>query len=242
MPPRQKYNFYTATNGKEICVYTSLTSAGDSVIGFAKAKFKGFCTYSEAAACIISSGYSDFNVFDGENTYSKSIYEQGRGQQPCTLNINAMEYEPTKKDGTSEHENTTAQADLNSEQQDRIPIVYVDGSCIRNGASTSQAGFDLFWGDQHLWNCSQPLPQDSSATNNKAELAAAIKALQVARDHKLEQMIVYSDSKYVIKGVTEWIYKWKENGWKTAGGGGDVKNKDRRTLGLQEMKKLTSWR
>ena len=101
MPPRQKYIFYAVTNGKEIGVFTSWTSAGDSVIGFAKAKFKGFCTYSEAAACMLSSSYSDFNVFDGENTYSKSIYEQGRGQQPCTLNINAMEYEPTKKDGTS---------------------------------------------------------------------------------------------------------------------------------------------
>ena len=136
-----------------------------------------------------------------------------------------MEYEPTKKDGTSEHESATAQADLNSEQQDRIPRVYIDGCCIRNGASTSQTGFGLFWGDQHPWNFSQPLPQDSSATNNKAELAAAIKALQVARDHKLKQMIVYFDSNYLIQGVTEWINKWKENGWKTAGGD-DVKNKD----------------
>ena len=63
-----------AQNVKEIGVYTSWTSAGDSVIGFAKAKFKGFCTYSEAAVCMLSSGYSDFNVFDGENTYFKSIY------------------------------------------------------------------------------------------------------------------------------------------------------------------------
>ena len=38
-------------------------------------------------------------------------------------------------------------------------------------------------------------------------------------------MVVYSDSKYVIQGVTEWIYNWRENGWKTAGGD-DVKNKE----------------
>ena len=63
-PHRQKFNFYAVTNGKEIGKYTSWTQAGDSVLGFAKAKFKGFCTYSEAAACMSSSGYSDFNVYD----------------------------------------------------------------------------------------------------------------------------------------------------------------------------------
>ena len=74
----------------------------DSVIGFAKAKFKGFCIYSEAVACMASSCYLAFNVFDGKSTYSKSIYEQGRGQH-----INAMEYKLTKKDGTSKNEGGT---------------------------------------------------------------------------------------------------------------------------------------
>ena len=85
---RQKYNFYALTNGKEVGIYTSWTQAGDSVLGFAK----GFCTYSEAAACMSSSGYSDFNVFDGENTFSKSAYEQGRGHESCTLNTNTCTY------------------------------------------------------------------------------------------------------------------------------------------------------
>lgn len=221
---RQKYNYYAVTNGKEIGIYSSWTQAGDSVLGFAKAKFKGFCTYSEAAACMSSSGYSDFNVFDGENTYSRSAYEQSRGHRSCTLDTNTMEHESTEKDA-SENEGVDVQIDQNIEHQDTIPTVYIDGSCIRNGASTAQAGYGLFWGDQHPWNCSHLLPQDSAATNNKAELAAAIKALQVARDHNLERLIVYSDSNYVIQGVTEWIYKWNENGWKTAGGE-DVKNKD----------------
>ena len=85
-------------NGKEIGIYTSWTQAGDSVLGFAKAKFKGFCTYSEAAACMSASGYSDFNVFDGENTYSKSTYEQSRGHRLCTVNVNAGAQESTEKD------------------------------------------------------------------------------------------------------------------------------------------------
>ena len=63
---------------------------------------------------------------------------------------------------------------MNTEEQDTIPTVYIDGSCIRNGASTAQAGYGLFWGNEHPWNFSSPLPQDGAATNNKAELAAAI--------------------------------------------------------------------
>ena len=125
---------------------------------------------------------------------------------------------------TSENESTAIN---NIEQRANVYRVYIDGSCIRNGASTAQAGYGLYWGDQHPWNCSNPLPQDgtATATNNKAELAAAIKALHIARDHKLEQLIIYSDSNYVIQGITEWVNKWKENGWKTAGGE-DVKNKE----------------
>ena len=103
--------------------------------------------------------------------------------------------------------------------------MYIDGSCIRNGTSKALTSYWLFWGDKHPWNCSHPLPQDNTATNNKAELAAAVKAIQVAREHNLEKLIVYSDSNYVTQEVTEWIYKFKENGWKTASGE-DVKNKE----------------
>ena len=89
-----------------------------------------------------------------------------------------MEYESTVKDTFG-----------NVEHQDTIPTFTLMEAASGNGASTAQAGYGLFWGGQHPWNCSYPLPQESAVTNNKAELAAAIKALQVARDHYLEQLI-----------------------------------------------------
>ena len=223
-PHRQKFNFYAVTHGKEIGIYTSWTQAGDSVLGFAKAKFKGFCTYTEAAAAMSSAGYLDFYVFDGEATYSKTDYEQSRGCPVSAVNTDIADKDSTKKHA-SEIKDATVTIDSNSVVRDTTPTVYIDGSCIRNGASTAQAGYGLFWGDQHPWNCSHPLPLDSTATNNKAELAAAIKALQMAKEHNLESLMICSDSNYVIQGVTEWIHKWNENGWKTAGGE-DVKNKD----------------
>ena len=112
MPNNRQKNFYAVTHGKEIGIYTSWTQAGDSVIGFAKAKFKGFCTYSEAAACMSASGYSDFNVYDGETTFSKATYEQGRVQQSCTSNTNIMENDAAGN--VCENESTTVQIDISA--------------------------------------------------------------------------------------------------------------------------------
>ncbi len=50
-------------------------------------------------------------------------------------------------------------------------------------------------------------------TNNKMELTAAIRALEACSDKKLT---IYTDSEYVAKGMTEWIFNWQKKGWKTA--------------------------
>ena len=55
------------------------------------------------------------------------------------------------------------------------------------------------------------------------ELTATIKALEyISTKDKIQ---IYTDSKYVKQGITEWITKWKINGWKTSKKE-DVKNKD----------------
>lgn len=51
-------------------------------------------------------------------------------------------------------------------------------------------------------------------TNNKMELTACIEALaSITRSIEIE---IHTDSQYVKKGITEWIFNWKKNGWKTA--------------------------
>jgi len=52
-------------------------------------------------------------------------------------------------------------------------------------------------------------------TNQRMELQAAIEALRALK--KPSHITIYSDSKYVIQGITEWIHGWKKNGWKNAG-------------------------
>ena len=83
----------------------------------------------------------------------------------------------------------------------------------------------MFWGDGHPWNSSIALTADSTPTNNKAELTAAIKAIQQAGENNLTDLVIKSDSKYVVNGITEWVQKWMNNGWKTSSGE-QVKNKE----------------
>jgi ribonuclease HI len=61
-------------------------------------------------------------------------------------------------------------------------------------------------------------------TNNRMELTAAIEACKYGTMINLPTTIC-SDSEYVIKGITNWINGWKNNGWKTSAGN-DVINID----------------
>jgi len=60
-------------------------------------------------------------------------------------------------------------------------------------------------------------------TNNRMELTAAIEALNALRGPR--QVILHTDSKYVMDGVREWMPNWKKRGWKTSARK-PVKNQD----------------
>jgi len=81
-------------------------------------------------------------------------------------------------------------------------------------------------------------------TNNKMELTGAIEALDEIRDIP-GSVAVYTDSTYVIQGVTQWVWGWRKRNWKTAQGG-DVLNRDlwERLAGLAAARgsKGVDWR
>ena len=56
------------------------------------------------------------------------------------------------------------------------------------------------------------------ATNNQMELTAPIEALKYLARQDLAKVNVeiISDSKYVILGITEWIFNWQKNNWRNA--------------------------
>ena len=55
---------------------------------------------------------------------------------------------------------------------------------------------------------------EADTTNNRMELMAAISALETLS--RVSEITVVTDSTYVKNGVTQWIYGWKRNGWRTA--------------------------
>lgn len=64
----------------------------------------------------------------------------------------------------------------------------------------------------------------ADTTNNRMELTAVIEALQALKT--VCNITLYTDSKYVMNGINEWMPNWKRNNWKTANKKSDIKNVD----------------
>ena len=96
--------------------------------------------------------------------------------------------------------------------------IYTDGSCLENPGNGGWAAIII--DDEKK---TQIKGSKKNTTNNQMELLAPIEALKkIPKGSKVQ---IFTDSKYVKSGITEWIYSWKKNGWKTANKQ-DVKNKD----------------
>ena len=87
--------------------------------------------------------------------------------------------------------------------------IYTDGSCLGNPGNGGWAAI-IFIGKKKI----ALKGNKKNTTNNQMELLAPIKALKkIDIDEKIE---IFTDSKYLKLGITEWIFKWKKNGWKTS--------------------------
>lgn len=86
---------------------------------------------------------------------------------------------------------------------------FTDGACSGNPGPGGW-GAVLRYGDHER----ELFGGEPQTTNNRMELMAAISALE-ALTRRCE-VIVTTDSTYVLKGITEWVPGWKQRGWKTA--------------------------
>jgi ribonuclease HI len=88
-------------------------------------------------------------------------------------------------------------------------VIYTDGACSGNPGPGGW-GAVLRYGS-HL---REMHGGERSTTNNRMELMAAIRALEaLTRPSKVQ---LYTDSTYVLNGITKWLAGWERNGWKTA--------------------------
>lgn len=89
-------------------------------------------------------------------------------------------------------------------------LVYTDGACKGNPGGIGGWGAVI---TNYEW-IREVFGGELDTTNNRMELMAVIKALETLTEPA--NVVVYTDSKYVQKGISEWIHGWKRNGWKTA--------------------------
>ena len=88
-------------------------------------------------------------------------------------------------------------------------VIYTDGACSGNPGPGG-------WGAVLQWNgtVKELHGGEPQTTNNRMELMAAIQALEGLSRPATVQL--YTDSKYLLDGITKWIYGWQRNGWRTA--------------------------
>lgn len=100
---------------------------------------------------------------------------------------------------------------------DKIHI-YSDGACRGNPGPGG-------WGVLLKYNGSEKelYGAEADTTNNRMELMAAIMGLEALT--RPCEVILTTDSKYVMQGITEWLAGWKQRNWKTAAKK-PVKNQD----------------
>lgn len=101
-------------------------------------------------------------------------------------------------------------------------VIYTDGACSGNPGPGGWGALLRFNGVEKELSGGE-----AETTNNRMELLAAIRALEALK--RACTVDLFTDSQYVQKGITEWIYGWKRKGWK------NVKNVDL----WQELDRLT---
>jgi ribonuclease HI len=101
--------------------------------------------------------------------------------------------------------------------------IYTDGGCSGNpgpGGWAYVMVLETYQGPKVLEESSGG---EKNTTNNRMELTAVIESLRAFKNaNKNPQSalprsaVIFTDSQYVQKGITEWIHKWKKNAWRTS--------------------------
>jgi ribonuclease HI len=88
----------------------------------------------------------------------------------------------------------------------KVVTAYTDGSCLGNPGKGGW-GVIIQWedGETQLWGNSP------HSTNNEMELTAALSACQELVKNNIQDAVIFTDSNYVKRGITEWMPKWRQN-------------------------------
>jgi len=111
----------------------------------------------------------------------------------------------------------TTSSETQSNTNSKLVTIYTDGACSGNPGPGGWGCILMY--KEHYREYSGYVPD---TTNNQMELLAAIKALEQLKFPCTVDL--YSDSKYLVNGMNQWLTNWKRNNWRTTLGA--VKNKE----------------
>lgn len=103
--------------------------------------------------------------------------------------------------------------------------IYTDGACLNNQEKENKGGWAYYILYPEEGEVDHNCGKEINTTNQRMEMTACIKAIETIID-KEDDVILYTDSAYVINCIKEkWYLKWYQNGWINAKGQ-PVKNQD----------------
>ncbi len=100
-------------------------------------------------------------------------------------------------------------------------VIFTDGACSGNPGPGGW-GSIVAMPDGNIHELGGNNPQ---TTNNRMEMVSALRALATLEPPLSGDIVLYTDSTYLIRGITQWVFGWRSRGWKSAEGK-DVANKD----------------
>ena len=102
-----------------------------------------------------------------------------------------------------------ARSALGGSPPDQVVEIFTDGACSPNPGPGGWGALLRFGSQAKELHGGEP-----ATTNNRMEIMAAVRALEHLT--RASQVHVYTDSVYVRSGITQWVLKWKRNGWQTS--------------------------
>jgi ribonuclease HI len=102
--------------------------------------------------------------------------------------------------------------------------IFTDGACSGNPGPGGWGAIVVAPGEAGVLRVKELGGGQIQTTNNRMELLGAIAALKYVSSIELP-VDLFTDSTYVIHGITRWVHGWKRNGWSKSGGG-SVLNRD----------------
>ncbi|TAQ85027.1 hypothetical protein B7494_g6646 [Chlorociboria aeruginascens] len=239
--------FYGVRSGREPGVYRAWDDCKKQTTGFKGAQYKSFPTEEEAQAYV--AGKTIGASISSKPSKPSRFYAIAVGLVPgvyedwdeAKMQIRGVKGPKFKKFGNREEaeefvrsggkRSMVPETASTVEEPSRKKVkkgtgkllrIYTDGSSLGNGKNGACAGVGVFFGLGDDRNVTEAL-EGPAQTNNRAELTAIIRALEIAPTS--QDILILTDSNYSINCCSVWYENWIKKGWKTSVGKA-VENKD----------------